>query len=88
MSQARALYDLLLRPVRAPGGAGQSRDAGGDSGRRVTPHPLAALHDGERFVIAKYAIAYGARVTITSAFSRRRASRKVRRPGCPSRFWW
>jgi CHAT domain-containing protein len=67
MSQARALYDLLLRPIEPLLAQNQvdTLVVVPDGALRLIP--LAALHDGERFAIAKYAIATAPGLTITSA---------------------
>ena len=67
MSQARALYDLLLRPVEPLLAQGKVETLVVIPDGALRLIPLAALHDGERFVIAKYAIATAPGLTITSA---------------------
>jgi len=67
LKQAQALYDLILRPLE-PALKRHNVDTivvVPDGALRLIP--LGALHDGERFVIAKYAIAIAPGLTMTSA---------------------
>jgi CHAT domain-containing protein/predicted negative regulator of RcsB-dependent stress response len=64
---ARELYDLLLRPLE-PVLARNGTDTlivVPDGALRLVP--LAALHDGERFVVSKYAVAIAPGLTLGSA---------------------
>jgi CHAT domain-containing protein len=67
IGQARALYDLLLRPVEPllTQGKVETLVVVPDGALRLIP--LGALHDGERFAVAKYALATAPGLTITSA---------------------
>jgi CHAT domain-containing protein len=65
--RARALYDVILRPLEATL-AREKIDTivvVPDGALRLIP--LGALHDGERFAIAKFAIAIAPGLTMTSA---------------------
>lgn len=73
LGQAQKLYDLLVRPW-----AGDLEAAGIDTlvfiqDGILRTIPMAALHDGERFLIENYAIATTPSLTLTSdrSFSRR-----------------
>ncbi len=82
MSQARALYDLLLRPIEPLLAQGKVETLVVIPDGALRLIPLAALHDGERFAIAKFAIAIGAGPDHHQRFrSRRRASAKSCWPG-------
>lgn len=67
LAQARALYDLLLRPIEPllAQNKVETLVVVPDGALRLIP--MAALHDGERFAIAKFAIVIVPGLTITSA---------------------
>ena len=75
--RARALYDLILRPLE-PTLARQKIDTivvVPDGALRLVP--LSALHDGERFAIARFAIAIAPGLTMTSAARSEKGTGKV-----------
>jgi len=67
MSQARGLYDLLLRPIEPLLAQNKIETLVVVPDGALRLIPMGALHDGKRFAIAKFAIAIAPGLTITSA---------------------
>ena len=67
LSQARALYDLLLRPIEPVLAQNKVETLVVVPDGALRLIPMGALHDGERFAIAKFAIAIVPGLTIASA---------------------
>ena len=63
LRHAQHLYDLLIRPIKADLKAGQTLVWAPDGALRLLP--LAALHDGEQFLVERYALAVTPSLTLT-----------------------